>query len=211
MGIITPTLPTPGQPRGSEETDVRNALTAIVNAINGSLDLANLSAAAKTALFGYWRTLAAEAGMAGDAFTNAVPTYYFRATSIFPETSFMAEGGPPSLLPIHAADLAVAGLTTKLRVRAFIACNGVDAGASITVGLYPVSSYESAVDGLRVNLGAAAASVALNPSVNAAVEGVSGEINIPADGIYALGCELAAAIATNSLVSIHAVLQVRHV
>lgn len=42
MGIINPTLPTSGGQRGSEEIDVLNALTTIVNEINGNLDAANI-------------------------------------------------------------------------------------------------------------------------------------------------------------------------
>lgn len=46
MGLITPTLPTSGQDRGTEEIDVLNTLTALVNLANGNLDTANLSGAA---------------------------------------------------------------------------------------------------------------------------------------------------------------------
>lgn len=45
MGLISPTLPTPGDPRGTEEADVGAALQTILNAINGGLDAANLTAA----------------------------------------------------------------------------------------------------------------------------------------------------------------------
>jgi hypothetical protein len=46
MGLISPTLPTSGQDRGTEEVDVLNALTALVNLVNGSLDVNNLSGSA---------------------------------------------------------------------------------------------------------------------------------------------------------------------
>jgi microcystin-dependent protein len=45
MGIVNPTLPTPGDSRASEEVDVRNALTEILAEFNGNIDLSNLSAA----------------------------------------------------------------------------------------------------------------------------------------------------------------------
>jgi microcystin-dependent protein len=45
MGLISPTLPTPGQPNASEDLDVLAALTTIRDAINGGLDRENLSAA----------------------------------------------------------------------------------------------------------------------------------------------------------------------
>lgn len=44
--IINPTLPSPGSPRGTEETDVRNALTALLNLVNGDLDVNNMDPAA---------------------------------------------------------------------------------------------------------------------------------------------------------------------
>ena len=48
MGLISPTLPTTGQARGSEEVDVLNTLTALVNLVNGNLDDANMAAAGLT-------------------------------------------------------------------------------------------------------------------------------------------------------------------
>lgn len=49
MAIINPTLPTPGDPRGSEETDVRNAVVALLNLVNGNIDAANVLDASLTA------------------------------------------------------------------------------------------------------------------------------------------------------------------
>lgn len=46
MALISPALPTIGQPNSTEDQDVVNALSAIVSAINGGLDTANLSTAA---------------------------------------------------------------------------------------------------------------------------------------------------------------------
>lgn len=46
MGLISPTLPTSGQDRGSEEIDVLNSLTALVNVINGNLDTNNINGSA---------------------------------------------------------------------------------------------------------------------------------------------------------------------
>ena len=44
MGLINPVLPTVGQPRGAEEVDVLNAVTAILNLVNGNIDQANIAA-----------------------------------------------------------------------------------------------------------------------------------------------------------------------
>ncbi len=45
MGIISPTLPTVGQPNSSEDADVLSSLTTIRDVINGNLDVDNLNAA----------------------------------------------------------------------------------------------------------------------------------------------------------------------
>jgi hypothetical protein len=46
MSIVNPTLPNPGDPRGGEETDVRNALVAILADHNGNIDDDNIKSAA---------------------------------------------------------------------------------------------------------------------------------------------------------------------
>jgi hypothetical protein len=43
MGLITPQLPTLGQPSATEDADVLNSLTAIVAVINGALDASNIA------------------------------------------------------------------------------------------------------------------------------------------------------------------------
>lgn len=48
MGIITPTMPTPGDPRGGEELDLQNAVQALLNEFNGNIDAANLKTGAGT-------------------------------------------------------------------------------------------------------------------------------------------------------------------
>lgn len=47
MGVISPTLPTPGEPRGTEETDVRNALLALLAEFNGNIEASNLAESVK--------------------------------------------------------------------------------------------------------------------------------------------------------------------
>lgn len=44
MGLISPTLPTLGQPNSTEDVDILDALTQLVNLVNGQLDGANLVA-----------------------------------------------------------------------------------------------------------------------------------------------------------------------
>lgn len=43
MGTISPTLPSVGDPRGSEEVDLRNALVALLDEFNGNIEAANMA------------------------------------------------------------------------------------------------------------------------------------------------------------------------
>lgn len=43
MGLISPTRESASQPRGGEELDVTNVLTAILNVLNGNVDAANIT------------------------------------------------------------------------------------------------------------------------------------------------------------------------
>jgi hypothetical protein len=43
MALITPPLPTIGQPRATEDVDVLNALQAILNLVNGEIDAVNIA------------------------------------------------------------------------------------------------------------------------------------------------------------------------
>jgi hypothetical protein len=42
MPIITPTIPTIGQPNASEDVDIVNTLTALLNLVNGNIDASNI-------------------------------------------------------------------------------------------------------------------------------------------------------------------------
>lgn len=50
MGLISPTLPTLGDPNSTEDVDVRNALQAILALVNGNIDSANAPTLANTDL-----------------------------------------------------------------------------------------------------------------------------------------------------------------
>lgn len=49
MGLISPILPTIGQPVSTEDPDILNTLTALVNLVNGSIDAANVTDGSLTA------------------------------------------------------------------------------------------------------------------------------------------------------------------
>jgi hypothetical protein len=49
MGLIAPTIPNVGDPRGSEEVDMLNAIITLINLVNGNIDSANIAANVLTA------------------------------------------------------------------------------------------------------------------------------------------------------------------
>lgn len=87
------------------------------------------------------------------------------------------------LFPFFAADYAVAGLTTKLMIRAIVD-NATDPAVTITVGLYPITA------GATITLGTLVTSsgAAVTPSGgNAVTTAQATDFTIPSDGVYALG------------------------
>jgi hypothetical protein len=43
MGLVNPTMPTLGDPRGTEEVDLQNAVQALLNAFNGNIEAVNIA------------------------------------------------------------------------------------------------------------------------------------------------------------------------
>lgn len=124
-----------------------------------------------------------------------------------------ATGMDVALLYLAAADFAVAGKTTKLRVRAQALCNDNGFGQTATIGLYPVTSdFGSGPDTIKLTLGTvvSGSTVAFSSlSADSENQGNSGDFTIPADGYYVLGCVLSAAVTSDCRVLLSAQLQQR--
>jgi hypothetical protein len=223
VGIIVPTLPTVGQSRGGEEVDVLNVLTALLNEFNGSIDAANiadgvitaaeLATAAKPAtLLGAYRSIAeATWGVLTQGFTGLfVPTLGTPVNSGVATSSSL----PQVLLPFDPAAYTVSGLAAKLRVVASTAVSTVTPAASFTYGLHPVSAVSGGTGLLIVTLGAAVAGstvVRTTPAAGAAYQDASADFAVPSAGVYALGVNISAPLATNAAVAASARLEVHHV
>lgn len=67
MALISPTIPTIGQPNSTEDQDIVNALNTIVSAINGGLDNANIAAAAGVTAAQLAAAVQAAAGLNGSS------------------------------------------------------------------------------------------------------------------------------------------------
>lgn len=131
-------------------------------------------------------------------------------------TSQSGASQPTQTLPFfyfEAADFAVPGKTTKLRLRAQVGVNATKAAITFTVGLYPVS-FAGGVDELKVTAGTvvSGSTVALiEPAASSLTKGTSGDFTIPADGGYAVAFVSSALLTNNSAALLAAQLQVRNV
>lgn len=204
--LSLPWLDVPGQPNNINHVMQNDA--ALRDKINGNLNGDNLA----TDVVNAWRTIAT---VRGPLLPAAVNRGSFRALdSAYVDMSAggaMASG--LSLIPITAADYAVAGRTTQLRVTVAFAVNATAPANTITAALYLPSAYAGGVGALTVTLpagitGNGAAIVAPGASASGKVNGTA--FTIPADGVYVLGVGLSAAGAANSLVAVEIALQLRH-
>jgi hypothetical protein len=111
------------------------------------------------------------------------------------------------------ADYAVAGLTTKLRVRAQAAVNNVAAGVNFTVGLYPFTIAGASLN-IEPSVGSvvAGSTAALTtPAASTVTQNNSGDFTVPSAGPFLFAWSQSGSAAAGSLIKIAAQLQVRHV
>lgn len=114
-----------------------------------------------------------------------------------------------SVVPIDllAADYAVSGKTTKLRVKANLYVAGAPA-VTITVGLYPLPAGANlTINAATVVSGSTVAFA--SPSANTTPGANSGDFNLPADGLYVLGYTVSGT--PGAAVILHAAVQRRNV
>lgn len=130
-----------------------------------------------------------------------------------PTDLLLAGVGPAAVKYFVAADYAVAGLTTKLRVRAQVSSNATASAITFTYGLYPVT-FSGGAGVLNVTLGTVVAGTTVaiaSPAASTVVSGVSTDATIPADGLYCLGVATSGSPASNHAALLSAELQVRNV
>lgn len=138
------------------------------------------------------------------------------AASNWTYTTTTAVAGQPGGVPLvylDDADYAIAGRTTKLRVRGIVLANATAPAINFTFALHPIT-VAGAADTVTYYLGTATAgstAVATTPSASTVTAATGTDFTIPADGAYALGVTISGTLANNSAVSVHAQLQLRHV
>lgn len=131
-----------------------------------------------------------------------------------PSAANLAPDNPVTPFYLKDAYFAVAGKTTKLRVRGVVATNATAPAANFVFGLHALTSSGGGVDELGLAMAAATAgstSTVSAPSANAITPFEGSDFNVPADGLYLPGCVSSAQIANNATVLLVATLEMRHV
>lgn len=123
----------------------------------------------------------------------------------------------PNVFPIpvwHSvgADLAVAGKTTQVRVRADVVVNATAPAVNFTVGLYPITASGGANNStITYTIGSVVASALFTtPSASIPTRAEGTAVSLPAAGSYLFAVVVSGTASANSLSSITAVLEMRH-
>lgn len=152
---------------------------------------------------------------AGSGFYRTGQTYLRNIKYNAEYAAGTAEDSLPALLRLAAADLAVEGKTTKLRLRIRVSVNGTKPeGVVFTAGLYVMSAVSGAENKLVLSFPGSAigTTAAVNsPAASATAEVDSGDFNIVADGLYGILIQTNAALTAKSLVAIEVELLARNV
>jgi hypothetical protein len=116
-------------------------------------------------------------------------------------------------VPINAADFAMTGKTTKLRIRGQVFCNATAPATTFTFTLRPVTSAGGANE-VALTAGSAVSGSPLaiaTPSANTVTSSAGSDFDLPSDGVYGLCIYTAAAFTANSAVRVACQLQVHHI
>jgi hypothetical protein len=121
----------------------------------------------------------------------------------------------PAVFYLAAADHAVTGYTTKLRVASGCLVDDVAPGQTLVIGLYPVGTPSGGVGVFNPNLGTVVTGSTVTwttPAANSsAAEQATADFGIPADGWYCFGMSVGGAFTVASDVVLPARLEVRNV
>lgn len=224
MGSISLSIPQTGQPVSTEDPKIASDFTILQNVINGNLDDSNITPSGITDArlaspqgTVYREILTSKAilqGLTGAQVTmmgtRAVGAGRSLASGAGVDVS-STEGEPlPDLIAIAAADFAVPGKTTRLRLRGVLLTNNVAPLATFTVGLYPFSTGTGAANNLIVTYGAAVQTVSfVSPGANSIAD-QKVQSALPADFYYGLGLAQSGTLAAGAVVAAVAQLSIVH-
>lgn len=148
-----------------------------------------------------------------NAVVNAAAVWAMQTSGALADPS--ASGGAPAVFYLDPADYAIAGKTTKLRLKIGTLVNDTAPGNTMTWGLYPVGTPAGGSGILNPALGTVVAGSTVaqtTPAANAKTAPVSsGDFTIPAAGFYMIGMASTGAMAANSKVATTVAIEVRNV
>lgn len=102
------------------------------------------------------------------------------------ERTSAALATPPAMIYLDDADYAVAGKTTKLRLRAQLFTGSTSPSIIYGVGLYPLSSISAGTFTVGSQVTGSGVGFA-TPSTNSMNQANSGDFTFPSDGYYIIG------------------------
>lgn len=206
-----------------KSAEVNANFSQVATIVNGGIDNSNIAASAgivDTKLASpnnsTYKTIMEAAGYVTDAGTTAgSPWGCLESGGLVPSGN--AAGNVLKLIYFDDADYTVAGLTTRLRIRAQYLTNATDPAMTTTVGLHAVDSVAGTADIVVPTINATAVSgstVAFTAAATAAstrYQSNSGDFAVPADGYYCIAIVFTVANVTADHVGMMtAQLQVRH-
>lgn len=231
--VPTFTVPTNNSDSATEEPKITVALSDLKSLLSGNLDSDNVAplgltdASLASANNSTYKTIYTAASGVGDVLTGA-PTIYFLITAVSgggAVVGSIAATSPrsisttsdvfpaPGLFDFDDADYAVAGKTTKMRVRASMVNNGTASTRNWVVGVYP-TTYSGAADTFTITAGAVVPGTTATltaPAASVRTAAVSTDATIPADGTYALGFTVSSGPASGFAGVLTAHVQIRNV
>lgn len=220
MPVPTYTVPTANSATATEEPKIITALQEIKNLLNGGLNETNISAAAEipdsvlaSANNSAYRTIFNGSTMIDDQ-TGSSGGVKLPFTSTY-ITSGTLTAQPPTCFYLAASEYAVAGMTTRLRVRGTLMVNSFAPVSTYTIGLYPLSAAAGANDQSQYTAGtvvSGSTAVIAAPPATTTTTAVSSEFSFPANGLYALGFTVTGGVGPSSgaMLVYSAMLQVRN-
>src|ERR1044072_5259201 len=179
MGSVT----IPNRPSGSDTRSIAALIAnfdAITDEYNDNIDATNLAVACKPAT------------IRGSRETVMTALAAFASTSPSGDSMMSMGGGLLAfgvastlsgvpLVPINAAEWAISGLTTKLRLRVAMATNAVSSTRTFNFGLYPVSTSGGTGGTMSLSVGSVINNSLVGFTPGASFQGSSNsaEIDLP--------------------------------
>lgn len=224
MSLIN--LPKTNQTGTNEWADVEDNDNAIVAVVNGDLDDSNIASGAAIDLakidVGSGVTDAQLASPNNSAYRTIAQGYgplsgadgfYLLGGGIASQSGATVGLATPNLVYLRAADHAVAGKTTKLRLSVVLAPNAVTPSASFAIALAPVATLTGTGGDLIYTAGSGVipAPTIASPAAGTLAYSTGSDTAFPSDGSYLFVVGLTGGLASGAAVGVHAHLQVRNV